>query len=38
MTKRRKGDTFQPHIGSVSGPLHTSKGDILVQLFADLRA
>ena len=31
MTKRRKGDTFETHIGSVSGPVHTGKGDIIVE-------
>ena len=30
MTRRRKGDTFHTHIGSVSGPVHTGKGDIVV--------
>ena len=31
MTKRRTGDTFEVHIGSVSGPVHTGKGDIIVE-------
>jgi len=31
MAKRRKGDTFETHIGSVSGPVHTGKGDIIVE-------
>jgi len=31
MTRRRKGDTFHTHIGSVSGPVHTGKGDIIIQ-------
>ncbi len=30
MTKRHTGDTFEVHIGSVSGPVHTGKGDIVV--------
>ena len=30
MTKRGAGDTFETHIGSVSGPVHTGKGDILI--------
>jgi len=30
MTKRRTGDTFEVHIGSVSGPVHTGKGDIII--------
>ncbi len=31
MTRRRTGDTFHTHIGSVSGPVHTGKGDIVIQ-------
>lgn len=31
MTKRRRGDTFETHIGSVSGPVHTGKGDIVIE-------
>lgn len=31
MTKRRTGDTFETHIGSVSGPVHTGKGDIIIE-------
>jgi len=31
MTKRREGDTFETHIGSVSGPVHTGKGDIVIE-------
>ena len=31
MAKRRTGDTFETHIGSVSGPVHTGKGDILIE-------
>ncbi len=31
MTKRREGDTFETHIGSVSGPVHTGKGDIRIE-------
>ena len=31
MTKRGTGDTFETHIGSVSGPVHTGKGDILIE-------
>ena len=31
MTKRHTGDTFETHIGSVSGPVHTGKGDIIVE-------
>lgn len=31
MTKRHTGDTFEVHIGSVSGPVHTGKGDIIVE-------
>ncbi len=31
MTKRREGDTFETHIGSVSGPVHTGKGDIIIE-------
>jgi len=31
MTKRRTGDTFEVHIGSVSGPVHTGKGDIIIE-------
>jgi hypothetical protein len=30
MTRRRKGDTFQTHIGSASGPVHTGSGDIVI--------
>ena len=37
MAKRRKGDTFETHIGSVSGPVHTGKGDIIVERW-DARA
>jgi hypothetical protein len=31
MTKQRTGDHFETHIGSVSGPVHTGKGDIIIQ-------
>ncbi len=31
MTKRRTGDSFETHIGSVSGPVHTGKGDIVIE-------
>jgi len=31
MTNDQKGDHFEVHIGSVSGPVHTGKGDILVE-------
>jgi len=31
MTEQRTGDTFETHIGSVSGPVHTGKGDILIE-------
>ncbi len=31
MAKRRTGDTFETHIGSVSGPVHTGKGDIVIE-------
>ena len=31
MTKRRTSDTFEVHIGSVSGPVHTGKGDIIIE-------
>lgn len=31
MTERDEGDTFETHIGSVSGPVHTGKGDILIE-------
>lgn len=30
MGKRRKGDTFETHIGSVGGPVHTGQGDIVI--------
>jgi len=30
MTKRHTGDTFEVHIGSVSGPVHTGKAAILI--------
>ncbi|HUX75812.1 MAG TPA: hypothetical protein VMY40_04135 [Anaerolineae bacterium] len=31
MTKKHNHDTFETHIGSVSGPVHTGKGDIVIQ-------
>jgi hypothetical protein len=31
MTKRRRGDAFETHIGSVSGPVHSGKGDIVIE-------
>ncbi|MDY6875046.1 MAG: hypothetical protein SWK90_02415 [Chloroflexota bacterium] len=31
MNKRRTGDTFEVQIGSVSGPVHTGKGDIIIE-------
>ena len=31
MAKQREGDTFETHIGSVSGPVHTGKGDIVIE-------
>ncbi|MDY7079212.1 MAG: hypothetical protein SXV54_20045 [Chloroflexota bacterium] len=31
MTEQRKADSFETHIGSVSGPVHTGKGDILIE-------
>ncbi len=31
MTKQGAGDTLETHIGSVSGPAHTGKGNILIE-------
>jgi micrococcal nuclease len=31
MSKKDKSDHFDTHIGSVSGPVHTGKGDILIE-------
>jgi len=38
MTEQRTGDTFETHIGSVSGPVHTGKGDILIEHWEQLGA
>ncbi len=31
MDNYHEGDSFETHIGSVSGPVHTGKGDIIIE-------
>jgi len=31
MSEKDKSDRFETHIGAVSGPVHTGKGDILIE-------